>query len=254
MLSFKIFHQDPALSLYKLLFHYFICLTNTSPGKASVGTEEGVVRSRHRVPACGIQNLHTYPVNACAMTCGFPMQRLSSWHGRLLLSLCWSTEATIVSEAMVLPSFSVICLLQILQHKSIQIPFACFSDSGQSSTLVETPLHLQSDLLLRLSTVSQMLAFFSSNHFSFCDLFICLFVFPKPEDRAFHFRLCCCIPNTGSCQHSRVVSFTFYDSSLFKDACYLWPYRSVLGMGIALSECLWSPWMASVDGRKSYFE
>lgn len=66
MLSFKIFHQDPALSLYKLLFHYFICLTNTSPGKASVGTEEGVVRSRHIVPACGIQNLHTYPVNACA--------------------------------------------------------------------------------------------------------------------------------------------------------------------------------------------
>lgn len=33
-LPFKIFHQDPALSLYKLLFHYFICLTNTSPGQA----------------------------------------------------------------------------------------------------------------------------------------------------------------------------------------------------------------------------
>lgn len=29
---------------------------------------------------------------------------------------------------------------------------------------------------------------------------------------------------------------------------------SVLVMGIALNECLWSPWMASADGRKFYFE
>lgn len=110
------------------------------------------------------------------MTYGFPMQRLSSWHGRLLLSLCWSTEATIVSEAMVLPSFAVICLLQILKHKSIQIPFACFSDSGQSSTHLETPLHLQSDLLLPLSTISHMLVFsLATTSISGIYLFVCSF-------------------------------------------------------------------------------
>lgn len=77
---------------------------------------------------------------------------------------------------MVLPSFSVICLLRILKHKSIQIPFACFSDSGQSSTHLETPLHLQSDLLLRLSTVSQMLVFPpATTSVSVIYLFVCSF-------------------------------------------------------------------------------
>lgn len=77
---------------------------------------------------------------------------------------------------MVLPSFSVLCLLQILKHKSIQIPFACFSDSGQSSAHLETPLHLQPDLLLPLSTISQMLVFsLATTSIAVISLFVCSF-------------------------------------------------------------------------------
>lgn len=138
MPSFKIFHQDPALSLYKLLFHYFICLTNTSPGQAvQWGLKRGWSGAGTQFPPVEFR-IYTH-------TQSIPVQWPVGFQCKKAFFLAWQTSPVsslihclfsdpvsylshycLRDMAMILLSFSVIYLLQILQHKSIKIPFLCF--------------------------------------------------------------------------------------------------------------------------------